>query len=226
MADIVESKAGVDLDQLLAKRAMLVYRCADVAVEAIELKLGIAFSPDAYGRLRAAVTRLVWWHRCDIRRINLPQRRRRRVRFFQLVALAYEQATGYRAGLTWNSYRSVYGGDFFEMAKLCNQLILAVDANLHVASDSRLGKVIARALKGHALESKRDRNLRRRRSPAPRSPLIESARVDEVLVEVVRVGYTNLQGVQCWVGDRVALPEADAMIAITNGAVRLVGPPP
>lgn len=63
-------------------------------------------------------------------------------------------------------------------------------------------------------------------APRPRrAPIREIAKDGERLVSVVRPGYEAPSGLQCIVGDVIALPAADANTAASQGAVDLLMPP-
>jgi len=118
----------------------------------------------AYSQVLAAHSAVTWWEYADGAGLDVKEKRIRRQRFFTFLAMAYEAATGFGAGLTWKGSGETleFSGEFFKMAKICHDSLLPTP--LQAASNKALGKIIDRALKRRTLDEAPRKPAGRRRT--------------------------------------------------------------
>jgi hypothetical protein len=138
---------------------------ADKVREQIEAALHISVPLDAHAQLIAAATAVKSWQLPEAPGRNWGERRIRTQRFFTFVIMAYELATGWRASVTWNEHAGAFGGQFFEMAKICSLAMLP--EKLRPESNIALGLVLKRAGKRRTVDRMRRKSSGRRPKVPP-----------------------------------------------------------
>jgi hypothetical protein len=141
----------------------------DICCEQIRQQLGMDLTAnvDAYAFVMGAHTATRWWYHADVSGVDTKEKRIRAQRFFAFVIQAYETATGWRAGVTWDRTSGVLQcrGEFFALAKICHDVLLP--SELAVSSNVALGKVLNRALKRRTIDG-------RPKKPAGRKPRLKT----------------------------------------------------
>jgi hypothetical protein len=146
--------------QALSERLQSDQQLIDDICEQIETALHVSLPLDARAQLMAAATAVRFWRWADAQARKPSEARIRTRRFFTFVVMAYEIATGWRAGVTWNEPAGAFEGQFFEMAKICSLAMLP--EKLRPESNIALGLVLKRAGKRRTADQARRKSSGRR----------------------------------------------------------------